>query len=97
MENNGELLELPMKSELLHAFNPHNEIDCFDKTRAQYKTRRNGERGRLLKPAFDESKVGDTELFQVPELLQTQFFVTDAFKQRYEEHGLTGLKFEAVS
>ncbi|MFL0802471.1 MAG: hypothetical protein K6L81_02050 [Agarilytica sp.] len=97
LEKNGELFELPVDGVTLHAFNPHNEIDCFDENNASYKVRRSGERGRLLKPAFDKSKIpAGTDLFQVPELQQTQFFVGERFKGVVEGASLTGLNFEMV-
>lgn len=98
LEKNGELLELPIDGEILNAFNPHNELPCFNEEKSEYKVRRGGQKGRLVKPAFDVSKIpSDTALFQVTPTVQTQFYVTERFVEVYKEAGLSGLIFEAVT
>jgi hypothetical protein len=96
LPKNGELFGFEIDGEMLHAFNPHNEIDCFDDANAEFNTRRNGSRGsRLIKPAFDKTKLKGVDIFQVPEFIKTKFYVTESFKVEYDKAGLTGLLFYA--
>ncbi len=96
--SNGELLELLAKGAILHAFNPMNTISCLDQTLSVYRTKTDGSMGSLITPRIDTSKIPpSTPLFQIPELIQTKFFVTDIFKDRYDDAGLTGLLFKQIN
>ena len=93
LKTHGELLELVVEGKTLVAFNPNNEIDCFDVNASTWNRRRNGERGRLIKPAFKIKKLTNIDIFQVPEHITNAFYVTDTFKRVYEKSNLSGLLF----
>ena len=94
LKMNGELFELVVEDKTLFAFNPNNEIDCFNAKASEWHIRRNGKLGRLIKPAFVHSKLNSVTIFQVPESLQNAFYVTEHFKNTYEKSALSGLIFE---
>jgi len=89
----GELLELPVDGELWMAFNPTTERDCLDHNKTEWKIRRNGERGRLIKPVMVESAYANSAIFQVPETIKSTFYVTDEFMQLVVTNQLKGLEF----
>lgn len=89
----GELLDLPVEGEQWTAFNPTTEIDCLDQERSEWRIRRSGEKGRLIKPVFLEDKIQGQVIFQIPEKITSAFYVTDAFVERVVAHQLTGLDF----
>ncbi len=93
LADHGELLDLPVEGEAWIAFNPTTERACLNKNKSEWKVRRNGQRGRLIKMVFDEEKIENTAIFQIPELNQTDFFVTDEFVQLAVVNQLTGLSF----
>jgi len=94
LNKHGELFELTVEGKTLFAFNPNNEINCFNANASEWNVRRNRKRGRLIRPAFDHSKIKNSTIFQVPEYIQNTFYVNEDFKQTYDKSGLSGLIFE---
>lgn len=95
LRDSGELLPFAVEGASLFAFNPQNEINCFDEAASEWRIRRDGSKGRLVKVALDTSKVAPSVgVFQVPELIQTHVFATEKFRETYFKNGLTGLIFE---
>lgn len=94
LKAHGELLPAEVEGHRLMAFNPLNSIDCLDQASSKYNIRRNGKIGRLLKPSIDTNKTNGAALFQTPETYRNTLFASEAFKQAYDEAGLTGLLFE---
>jgi hypothetical protein len=93
LTNNGELLELSVGGEQLMAFNPTILQNCLDQNRTEWKTRRNGERGRLLKPVINTDNYDGAEIFLIPETKSSTFYVSDKFVERVITNELSGLEF----
>lgn len=72
-------------------------INCIDYKKSEYKTFRDGKRiMRFIKYEFIENIVKDKHIFKIIDEPTRRPFVSDEFKRRVEESGLTGFKFELV-
>lgn len=96
LEENGELLPLPIKGEQWMAFNPTNEIDCIDSEETEWKIRRSGDKGRILKLVLNESDCKDAAIFQIPETNKNSFYISEDFVNIVTVNQLTGIEFHKL-
>lgn len=71
-------------------------IDCLNVNDSVVRKFKEGRIMDVTKYAFYEEKIKNVHIFLIPELLSISVFVSDEFKQIYEENGLTGLLFSPV-
>ncbi|GAA5445404.1 hypothetical protein Misp06_03607 [Microbulbifer sp. NBRC 101763] len=95
IEEFGELLKLPVDGKMYYAFNPTAIIDCIDQEKTEWRINRQGKRGRLIKIALTKSKLGNEEIFQLPEI-HSKLYVTEKLMEAIKEHNISGLVFKPV-
>ncbi|MEK5463529.1 DUF1629 domain-containing protein [Paenibacillus sp. FSL R7-0210] len=92
-----EILPLAHPELNLFMLNITNVIDCVDYNRSEIKLTGKGNFARFIKFVFDFSKIPEkTYMFKIKETAVVQVFVTEAFKDLVELHGLKGLDFSEV-
>lgn len=97
LKENAEVLPLNCEDGDFYAINVTNVLDCIDYEKAVYKTFKDGKRIiRFMKYSFDLSKVKSQHLFKIRDGLLMRPFVSDEFRNKVLECGLTGFKFELV-
>lgn len=95
IEDNAEVLPLDCEEGDFYAINVTNVLDCIDYDKSQYKTFRDGKRiMRFTKYVFNPEKVTSQNLFKISDEPLKRPFVSDKFRKRIIECGLTGFVFE---
>ncbi|MFP1724171.1 hypothetical protein ACLECX_15715 [Lonsdalea quercina] len=93
LEPRGQILPVitESKKKKFFGYYPTNPLSgCFDKEKSVYRV---AERGLIIeKPVLIASSIIDEYLFSIEEDI-SRVFVTDNFKQRVEEAGLSGFDF----
>ncbi|MFP1757137.1 hypothetical protein [Lonsdalea quercina] len=93
LEPRGQILPVitDSKKKKFFGYYPTNPLSgCFDKEKSVYRV---AERGLIIeKPVLIASSIIDEYLFSIEEDI-SRVFVTDNFKQRVEEAGLSGFDF----
>ncbi|MDU0204754.1 imm11 family protein [Paenibacillus sp. MAH-36] len=92
-----EVLPYLHPKDTYYAINVLNVIDSLDRSMAvldidvEYNKVRN-----IIKYAFHKDRIKHESIFKIPENLRSEIFVTDIFKERVEQTGLTGFRFAEV-
>jgi hypothetical protein len=92
----GELLLLPVGGEVWSVFNPTNVVDCLDQEKSEWRIKRSGEKGRLIKATLNENKIGDEVVFQIPEKAKSSLFCSNRLLKLVSDNQLTGLNFNPI-
>lgn len=93
-----EALDMQVKGEHYWMINVINVIDCFDEDRAVYrKSPFEDTIVEVNKYSFEASRLSNTFLFKVPQLVRTHVFCTSRFRSLYDSEGLTGLEFLVIN
>ena len=97
IENQVEVLSTLCSDCELYILNVTNIIDAVDYSKAQVKYFSSSKRVlRFIKLAFIEEKVRGNHIFKLVEKKLSPVYVSDEFRQRVIDNGLTGFKFELV-
>lgn len=100
--NDVELLPLhTIKNKKYYAVNVLKVLDCIDGDRSEVKRFRSGEIMKYKKYAFKEDQVKGQDIFKLVDheekkIFSTQIFVSDRFRDKVKESGLTGFDFIKV-
>jgi len=94
----GQIEFLPVETPIGRYYCMHvRYVDCLDIERAEvlrYKS--SGRVMEVTKYAFRWERLEGIHIFRLPELGTSRLFVSDEFKRKVEENGLTGLLFYPV-
>lgn len=96
IKNSVELLPLQCDSGEYSIIKVIDVADCLDYSRAVVKRFDNGRVMHVVAYAFKDGCIGDRIIFKLPEC-GTRVFVSQAFKDCIESHGLKGLFFKQVA
>ena len=97
IKDNVEVLPIDFEHEKnFHLINITKVIDCFDRNKSEYLQFSDGRVYGITKISFIKSKIENEHIFKIKDLKLGSFFVSDEFKKRVEEYGLTGFYFELV-
>lgn len=97
LTDNAELLPLACNDGEFFAVNITSVADVLDYDKSDYTKFSYGNRiMNITNYAFHEDKVKNIDLFKLVDEPLKRAFVSERFKQRVEEQGLTGFKFELV-
>lgn len=95
LNNDAEILPLTCDDGDFFIINPIKVLDCIDYKRAEYKTFRDGKRIMSFKKySFKEDIVSNNNIFRIIEEPLKRPFVSDEFRRKVMESGLSGFKFE---
>lgn len=95
LKGNAEILPLNCKEGDFFAINVTNILDCVDYKKSEYKTFRDGKRiMRFIKYVFKPQELISQHLFKIPDEVLKRPFVSDEFRNRVLESGLSGFVFE---
>lgn len=101
LEMSGELLPLPHEGETFYIINPLECINALDREQSEWGgTIKIGIPRRYV---FHRIRIPETPLFKIPETSRGEILCAEnaydpeyEFKRRYEQLGLTGLRFEKL-
>lgn len=97
ISNQVEVLSTLCSDCELYILNVTNIIDAVDYSKAQVKYFSDGKKVlRFIKLAFIEEKLRSNHIFKLVEKKLSPVYVSDEFRQRIIDNGLTGFKFELV-
>jgi len=97
IEKDVEILPMCVESRELNVLNVIRIIDCLDKGGSDILYFSNSEDVMDIKKyAFFTEVIGKHCIFKIPQLVRTDIFATDTFRDKVLEHQLTGLKFDLV-
>ncbi|NQX71676.1 hypothetical protein HQN90_36925 [Paenibacillus alba] len=97
IKDDVEVLPYLHPKDTYYAINVLNVIDCLDRSMAvldideKYNVVRN-----INKYTFHEERIEHAIIFKIPENLRSEIFVTDIFKEKVEQAGLTGFRFAEI-
>ena len=97
LDDNAEILPLDCEYAELYAINVTNIVDCIDYEKSEYKVFENS--GKIMwihRHAFKEEKVKMQHLFKIPDMKRGCPYVSDEFRNRVLEAGLTAFRFTCV-
>lgn len=96
LKGRGELLRLQVEDADDHfAFNCTHFSDALDEARSEFKRyESSGRIMRIVRHEFDAEGLRGETLFRLAQKPKRQEYVTDAFKQRVEEAGLSGFVWD---
>lgn len=97
IENEIEVLRLPMENHDYSLLNVVNVMDVLDKPKCHFELFKSGDVKRIYKYAFREELLKDTYIFKTPELTVTDIYCTDAFRDLVMQHNWTGLKLTQLT
>ncbi len=93
----GQIEFLPVETPIGRYYCMHvRYVDCLDTSSVQAKYFDDGRILRVIKYAFRWERLEGIHIFRLPELGTSRLFVSDEFKRKVEENGLTGLLFYPV-
>lgn len=98
LEGRGELLRLQVEGADDHfAFNCTHVSDALDEGRSEFKRyESSGRIMRIVRHEFDADRLRGETLFRLAQKRKRKEYVTDAFRQRVEEAGLTGFLWDRL-
>lgn len=91
-----EPLPLEHDSLELFAINVLNVVPALDRSRTELRLWPDGGIRKITRHAFSQEIIKDCAIFKIPEFISTYIFVTDAFRERVLQHGLTGFRFNEL-
>ena len=94
--DNTELLPLDYNKGQYYALNILNILDCIHYENAEFTTFSDGKIMRFEKYAFQKSKILDEHFFKIVDEPRGFSFVSDAFKAKVIDSGLSGFLFSEV-
>lgn len=95
-KNNIEFLPIEVidESEKWYLINVLNMVSAaLDKNKSEYKIKKDGKQGRLIKPVFISNNIPDNSIFIFPEAPSTLMTKGSYFEEVIKENSLTGLSF----
>lgn len=93
---NGELLPVDCLDGEYFAYNVLNLISALDQDKSDIARFPTGRIMTVRKYAFYVNKLAEQIIFKIPEIALLSVFVTDHFKVKVEEAGLTGFCFKEI-
>ena len=97
LEGSAEVLPLDCEEGTFFAINVTKVIDCIDYEKSSYKTFRDGKRVmRFINYVFKPDRVKSQHMFKISDEPLKRPFVSDEFRNRVIESGLTGFVFKLV-
>jgi hypothetical protein len=96
LDKHGELLPLLCKDGEYYAYNVTRVIDILNEDKSNLVRFPNGRILDIKDYSFNSAELGDCPIFKLPQTPLMDVFVTEAFKQKVEESGLTGFTFKFV-
>ncbi len=95
LEGDAEILPLDCVEGDFFAINVTRVLDCIDYEKSSYKTFRDGKRiMRFINYVFKPDEVETHQIFKIPDERLRRPFVSDEFRNRVIECGLTGFVFK---
>jgi hypothetical protein len=92
IEKHGELLPLRCEEGRCYAVNVTRVVDALDESRSELKRfPSSGRVMRVLRYEFDASQIRPACMFKVPQMVRSDVYVTDRFRDAVRVHELTGL------
>jgi len=96
LTKNGELLPLNCIDGEYFAYNVLNLVSALDQEKSDIVRFSTGRIMTVRKYALYEDKLADQIIFKIPEIVLLSVFVTDRFKHKIEDAGLTGFCFTEI-
>src|SRR4030095_1391831 len=93
LTKNGELLPLNCIDGDYFAYNVLNLVSALDQEKSDIVRFPTGRIMTVRKYALNEDKLAGQMIFKIPEIVLLSVFVTDRFKNKIEDAGLTGFCF----
>lgn len=95
LEGDAEVLPLDCDAGDFFVINVTRVLDCVDYEKSSYKTFRDGKRiMRFINYVFKSDRVASHHIFKIPDESLRRPFVSDEFRNRVLESGLTGFVFK---
>ncbi|KNF07337.1 hypothetical protein CLPU_18c00190 [Gottschalkia purinilytica] len=97
IDDSIEALELRCEEGEFHAINVIKVLNCIDYEKSEYKTFEDSKKiMRFEKYVFKEECVKGNNIFKIVDEPKSKVFVSDKFREKVLESGLTGFKFDLV-
>jgi hypothetical protein len=92
----GDLLRLDCDEAELWLLHVRRFVDCLDEDRSTIVRFQDGRIMRLTTPVFDPERVGNAELFKIPQMPRGSLYLVGGLVDVIRDAGLAGTAFEAV-
>ena len=96
LDKHGELLSLLCGDGEYYAYNVTCVLDILNEEKSTLVRFSSGRTLNIEDYSFNSADLGDYPIFKLPQTLLRGVFVTQAFKQKVEESGLTGFTFKFI-
>ncbi|KGE19009.1 imm11 family protein [Paenibacillus wynnii] len=96
LDNDVQILPIQINLQEYYLLNVTCVIDCFNYEKSLYRTRSNGTIRDISKYVFHTNRLDGQFIYKTPEEVLSKVFVTDKFRDRVIEQGLTGFSFREL-
>ena len=96
LDKHGELLPLLCREGEYYTYNVTRVLDILNEDKSTIVRFSDGGILNIEDYSFNFAELGDCPIFKLPRMPLMDVFVTEAFKQKAEESGLTGFTFKFV-